>query len=82
AWYRRGDAMRYLGWYKGAIKSYDKALEIDPNAASAWYGKACCYGRLGRVNRGMESLEKALAIAPNRYEELAKTNPDFERLRQ
>ncbi len=74
--------MRYLGWYRDAIASYDKALDIDPKAASAWYGKACCYARLGRVNRGMESLEEAIALAPNRYQELAKTNPDFERLRQ
>jgi tetratricopeptide (TPR) repeat protein len=73
--------MRYLGWYEDGIKSYDKALEIDPNAASAWYGKACCYARMGWVNRGRESLEEAIAIAPNRYQEIAKTNPDFELLR-
>lgn len=68
--------------YEDALASYDKALDIDPNAASVWYSKACCYAQLGKDLKTIENLQQAIDINPHRYSKLAKTNPDFDRLRK
>ncbi|MFQ5862912.1 MAG: tetratricopeptide repeat protein, partial [Candidatus Brocadiales bacterium] len=38
-WLNKGVALGQLGRDQEAIKCYDKALEIDPKYAKAWYNK-------------------------------------------
>jgi tetratricopeptide (TPR) repeat protein len=76
--------------YENAIASYDRAVAIKPNDhealhlqpdfANARYNKACCYGLQGETVLAIETLKQAIALdAENR--ELAKTDPDFDRIR-
>jgi|GEM_PF-4529823 len=64
AWNNKGNALGNLGRNEEALKSYDKALEIDPKYALAWNNKGNALGNLGRHEEAIKSCEKALEIAP------------------
>jgi tetratricopeptide (TPR) repeat protein len=70
-----------LGRYQEAVTSYDKALESEPEDEYAWYNQACCYGLLGNTDYAIASLQQAIQLNPGEYQELVKTDPDFDNLR-
>ena len=80
AWYNRGVALGNLGRYEEAIASYDRAVEIKPDYASAWYNKACCYGLQNQLEPALIHLQQAIILDP-KYREMAKTDTDFDLLR-
>ena len=47
-----------------AIKSYDKALEIDPKGVSTWSNKGFALHNLGKYDAAIESYDKALGLDP------------------
>ena len=53
-----------LGQHAEAIKLYDKALEINPQYASAWYGKGISLFELGRFDEAIKCHDRALEITP------------------
>ena len=82
AWYNRGIALRNLGRYEEAIAAYDQALKIKPDKQEAWYGKACNYALQGNVELAVENLQKAIHLSPDKYREMAKTDSDFDSIRE
>lgn len=66
--------------YAKAIAAYDQAIRIRPNYASAWYNRATAYARSNQPDRAIENLTRAIALQTS-YAEQAKTNPDFDSLR-
>ena len=81
AWNNRGSALGNLGRYEAAIASYDKALEFKPDDDGAFYNKACCYALQGITDAAIENLGDAIAIEPDKYREMAKTDLDFNSIR-
>ena len=81
AWYNRGIALRQLGRLEQAIASYDKAIEIKPDKHEAWYNKACCYALQNNIEQAIENLQKAINLNPEEYREMAKTDSDFDAIR-
>ena len=49
----------------GAIKWYDKALEINPKNQAAWYNKGVSLQNLGHFEEAIKCYDKALQITPN-----------------
>jgi tetratricopeptide (TPR) repeat protein len=82
AWNNRGNALDDLGLDEQAIVSYDKALEIKPDYTSAFYNKACCYALQGNVEQAIENLQQAIKLSPEEYREMAKTDSDFDKIRE
>ncbi|QDL07987.1 prenyltransferase [Brasilonema octagenarum UFV-E1] len=82
AWNNRGIALQNLGRYEEAIASYDQALKFKPDYDSAWYNKACSYALQGNIEQAIENLEKAIHLNPDKYQEMAKTDSDFDSLRE
>jgi len=80
-WNNRGIALGKLGNFKEAISSYDKALQFKPNYADAFYNKACCYALQGNVEQAIENLQHAINLSPDEYRNDAKTDSDFDSLR-
>jgi tetratricopeptide (TPR) repeat protein len=50
-----------------SLDAFDRALQIDPNDAYAWEGKARALTSLGagREREVLEACDRALAINPN-----------------
>ncbi len=59
------DLLSTSGNYTGAIRMYDKVLEINPNDTFALFNKGLSYSNLGNYTGAVESYDKALAIDPN-----------------
>ncbi len=67
--------------YQDAIASFDKAIAIKPNKHEAYYNKACSYALQNNLDLAIENLNKAIQFVPNKYKKLAKTDPDFNKVR-
>jgi tetratricopeptide (TPR) repeat protein len=46
------------------------------------YNKACCYALQGNVEQALENLQQAINLSPDQYRKMAKTDSDFENLRE
>lgn len=64
-----------------AIKSHDKATELDPNNAYAWYNRACSNVRKGGIEKAFSDLEKAIEIDGDKYIGYAKEDEGFDDIR-
>jgi len=81
AWYNRGNSLGNLGRDEEAIASFDKALEIKPDKDEAIYNKACAYALMKRTDLALRYLEEAIILNPDHLREFAKTDSDFDSLR-
>ena len=80
-WSNKGFALYRLGRLDEAIASFDKALNIKPDLHEVWYNKACCYAIQGNIEHALENLQQAINLNPDTYRELAKTDSDFDSIR-
>jgi tetratricopeptide (TPR) repeat protein len=65
AWNNKGMSLDNLGKHKEAIACYDKALEINPDdatAVTAWLGKGSALYSLDKYKEAIECYDKALEI--------------------
>ena len=68
--------------YEEAISSYDKAVEFKPDKHEAWYNKACSYSLQGNIEQAIENLKTAISLNLDKYREMAKTDSDFDAIRE
>jgi tetratricopeptide (TPR) repeat protein len=81
AWYNRGIALVTLGNNEEAIASYDKALTLNPNDPRIFYNKACSYALQANPEDAIANLSRAIELSPEQYQDIAKTDSDFDLLR-
>jgi eukaryotic-like serine/threonine-protein kinase len=60
--FSRGREMLRQGRYPEAISYFQRAIELDPNFAFAYWGLAAVYGNLNEETRSMEYMQKAYAL--------------------
>jgi predicted HTH domain antitoxin len=54
---------------------------MKPNNNEYFYKKACAYALQGNVEQAIENLQQAIKLSPEKYREMAKTDSDFEIIR-
>ena len=65
AWFRLGWAlMAGLSQYEPAARAFSRALDIDPNDASAQVNLATCYAGLSREREAVAAYQKAFELRP------------------
>jgi len=60
----KGVALGNLGKFDEAIVCFDRALEINPEYAEAWYNKGFALGNLGKFDEAIVCYDRALEINP------------------
>jgi tetratricopeptide (TPR) repeat protein len=63
-WVEKGNVFFYQSKYNGAIKAYDKAIEINPRLAGAWNNKGLTLEDIGKYDEAIKILDKAIEINP------------------
>jgi tetratricopeptide (TPR) repeat protein len=63
-WVRKGILKRQTKNNKEAMEAFDKAIEIDPNYASAYAGRAAIYNDWGKHPQALKESEQAVKIDP------------------
>ena len=61
----KGNEHYYKGEYLGALRVYEKAIQIDANHAGAWNNKGIALDELAKYNEAVECYDKAIQIDPN-----------------
>ena len=64
-----GFVLARLKRFEEALETYEKVLELDPEAADSWFGKAVCLSFLGREEEAEDAYRRAVEIDP-RYVEI------------
>lgn len=57
-----GLAYNDLKYYRKAVECYKKAIEIDPECATAWYNMGVANLQLGNETQAMECFKKSNQI--------------------
>jgi tetratricopeptide (TPR) repeat protein len=79
AWDTKGYVQMQLKRDEEAIASFNRAIKIKPDYASAYYNKASCYATQGEADLALESLQRAIELNP-KYRKEAKVDPNFDEL--
>ena len=53
------------GLYEHALEEYDKAIELDPTDAGAYYDRAIGYRYLGEYQLAIQDYDKAIQLEPD-----------------
>jgi class 3 adenylate cyclase/tetratricopeptide (TPR) repeat protein len=65
-WFKKGYGLRYNDKKNHeAMKAFDKAIEIDPNFARAYTGRAAIYNDWGQHQQALRESEQAIKLDPN-----------------
>jgi tetratricopeptide (TPR) repeat protein len=78
--FNKGYALAKLGEYKEAIRANDRAIESEPELATAYYNRSCIYAIWGKQREMIEEITKAINIDVELIE-FYKTDPDFDAYR-
>jgi len=66
SWFKKGYALRYRDKKnQEAMKAFDKAIEIDPNLARAYAGRAAIFNDWGQPQQALRESEQAIKLDPN-----------------
>jgi tetratricopeptide (TPR) repeat protein len=57
-----GDCQDCLNKREDAITSYDKALQIDPGYAEAWFNKGMVLKKMGQSKEATQCIEKSINL--------------------
>lgn len=62
AYYLLGNCQECLDKNEDAIASYDKALQIDPTHADAWFNKGLSLKKIGKTKEASQCIEKSIDL--------------------
>lgn len=84
-WTAKGISFGESGEYEKAIEAYNKAIELNPNDAEAYFWRGRAYIDLERYERAIEDFDKAIELNPNekvayRYRDLALSRSKKQKL--
>jgi tetratricopeptide (TPR) repeat protein len=77
----KGEALLKLQQYEEAIEAYDLAIEVEPENARAWYGKARSYALGRQGEQAIACLQQAMQL-DNQLRIHAQSEPDFALIRE
>ena len=62
------------GDYKKAIELYSRAISMNSESASSWYGRGCCYFRLRKYKLMLSDFDKAIELDPENSKYINERN--------
>jgi tetratricopeptide (TPR) repeat protein len=81
ALHTKGVILLNYGESVGAEKSFDRALELDPTHVDSLYEKGRCLVRQNKIENALKYLEKAIELGGKEYVDKAKSEKNFDILK-
>ncbi len=63
-WSNKGMSLVRLNRFEEALRSLEKAIEIDPLVANIWNNKGICLGNMSHLDEALKCLDMAIEIDP------------------
>ena len=63
-YFAQGNAKAALGQYVAAISDFDKAIQLEPDAANAYINRGIAKAELGRYSAAIRDFDKAIQLKP------------------
>jgi tetratricopeptide (TPR) repeat protein len=60
--FNKGVELSELGRHEEALKAYEKAVEINPQYAKAWFYKGFALGEFERHEEALKAFDKAIEM--------------------
>ncbi|MBD3157251.1 MAG: tetratricopeptide repeat protein [Candidatus Lokiarchaeota archaeon] len=76
-YYSEAKVLEEKGEDEKALEAYQKAVELDPEYAEAWFYKAKLHHKLGQKKEAIECAKKALEIEPDWEDHVQEFLPDL-----
>lgn len=57
--------LKLKGQIESAIKDFDKAIELDPSLAEAYYDRGLAYSELNQYEKAIKDYDKAIELREN-----------------
>jgi tetratricopeptide (TPR) repeat protein len=80
AYYNRGVGYRNKGQYDQVISDYNKAIEINPKYALAYYNMGCIYSFQNNFSKALKYLELAFQNGYDNFDWIHK-DTDWDNIR-
>ena len=77
--FARGNALYSKGEYQRALDCYERAIELKPDDAEAFYNMACSFSLLNKKKEALSYLGKAIE-KDSKLKEKAKSDDEFKNL--
>ncbi|GGN15036.1 tetratricopeptide repeat protein [Streptomyces fuscichromogenes] len=61
----RGRELRTTGDFPRSLAEYDRAIDLDPERPTAYYGRGLCHRALGAFDGALADLDRADELAPD-----------------
>ena len=74
SYHRRGLAKEGAGDKQGALKDFDRAIELDPQYGVAYYSRATLKANLGREDDAAADMEVVVHLTRQNLESFANAN--------
>ncbi len=65
AYFRKGRALALLNNLQDAVRSYEKAIELDPTYSWSFLHRGYVFLKLGKNEQAMEDFKKAAGLGNN-----------------
>jgi tetratricopeptide (TPR) repeat protein len=87
SWKHQGYVLTKLGNYDQALRCFDQALQLKSSSGGTYYSRAYYYLSLGNIEAAIADLQHAIEMSASNWkdrywQEMAKTDPDFDSLRE
>ena len=66
------DARLAAANYEGEIQDYNKAIELNPNNAKAYYNRGASFEKVEKIDEAVQNYQKAIELNPAYKDELAR----------
>jgi len=62
-----GKVLSDMGRYEEAVKSFDKAIDLNPEDSLAYNNRGTVFEKMGRLDKAFEDYKKAASLSPNDF---------------
>jgi len=82
AWLDYGETLFELGYFRQALKAFDRSVDVNPKSAESFYLRAKVLMVLNRNFEAVESLKNSFQLDPNMRRDFEREFPGVKTMKE